>query len=161
MTFQGLRADGGEMCHRKQSSKESHTQRKFVLLHMLSILPPPQRRMYGPLITTTLCLHPLTSSLPVSNSDQSVGKELAEGKEEDTRQKATHGCVCATRLRLLQPQHPRRRPRACSGLFQLFWTSVTLRNYITSSICFIEYKLHHLLAVISQLCCVQWDVRSQ
>lgn len=114
---------------------------------MLSILPPPHRRVFAPLITGTFCLRPLASSLPVSNSDQSVGKDLAAEEQEDTRQKATHGCVCATRLRLQRPQHPRRRPRACSRIFQLFWTFITLGNYVTSLVCFIDYNLLSLASV--------------
>lgn len=98
----------------------------------------------------TLCLHPLASSLPVSNSDQNAWKQLVEEEEEDTRRKATHGCVCTTRLRLLQPQRSRHRPRVCSGLFQLFWASITLGN-IASHVCLFEDRLINLSAVISEL----------
>lgn len=103
-----------------------------------------------PRLLPTLCLHPLASSLPVSNSDQNAWKELVEEEEEGTCRKATHGCVCPTRLWLLQPQRSRHRPRVCSGLFQLFWTSITLGN-IASRVRLFEDRLIHLSAVINEL----------
>lgn len=156
MTFLGLRADGGEMCHLRQSSKDSLTNRES-LSHMLSILAPHQHRVFAPLIIGTLWLCPL--ALPVSNSDQSVRKELAEEDKEDIRQKANHDCVCATKLQLLQPQHP--CCRSLLGIFPVILNIYHPGNEITSLVCFTDYKLIYLLALISQICCVWWDVRSQ
>lgn len=117
----GSGADGAEMCHGRASNEESPRQRKFVLLDILRGSSPRRRPLssvFAPLITGALCLHPLASSLPVSNSDQ--GEELVEEAEDGTHRTATHGCVRAARRRLAQPQRSRRRPRDCSGLFQLF-----------------------------------------
>lgn len=65
-----------------QTVQHRIAQRKFVLLHMLFILPPPQRHVFAPILTGTVCIRPLASSLPVSNSDQSVGKELARKRRK-------------------------------------------------------------------------------
>lgn len=81
-------ADIEEMCHHKLSDEgihthpHAHTHRKFALSRMLyGFSPPchPLNRVFALFITSTLALHPFASSLPVSNSDQSVGQRGGGG----------------------------------------------------------------------------------
>lgn len=82
-------ADRAEMCHQQTLQQEdththrrTDTYRKFVLSHMLyGISPPclPLTRVFALFITSTLALRPFASSLPVSNSNQSVGRRGGVG----------------------------------------------------------------------------------
>lgn len=77
MTFMGSRADGAEMCHGRPSSKELHTQRKVVLLHMLHGSSPfcrPLSSVFAPLITDTL-----PSSPRILSSCEQLWPERKEG----------------------------------------------------------------------------------
>ena len=104
-------ADRAEMRHHKLSNKGIHTHtqihRKFVFPHMLNGIPPPCHPLtmvFALYITSTIALHPLTSSLPVSSPNQSVGCRGGRGgggrrehsKEPPMGVSTTPDCGCCT-----------------------------------------------------------------
>lgn len=74
------------MCHHKllkwvhtQTQTQKVCRRMRTLWHLPALPCHPLTRVFALFITSPLALHPITSSLPVSNSNQSVGRRGGGG----------------------------------------------------------------------------------
>lgn len=87
VTFLVSGADRAEMCHRRAARNRTHRESlsSYYILYGNSPSRHPLSGVFAPLLAGTLCLCPLTSSLPVSNSDRSVGGRSWRRKRRKTR----------------------------------------------------------------------------
>lgn len=148
-------------------SSQTHTDAQFILSCMLYGTPPlshPLTGVFALLTGKTLTLHPLASSLPVSNSNQSVGQSEGSGggrggghtKEQPMGVSTMPDCGFGT-LSLLAT--------SLLGTFPVILI-VYHRGDITSHVCLIDCRLIfiHLtagldrLAILSSRLMGQWDL---